>query len=199
MFTPQSHIKGLIFDLDGTLADTMPMHIESWMKAGEQHGVLITEKMIHDYAGVPTVQVIEIFNKEFEWNLDPYDFREAKNTIYLDLKAARGIEAITEVVQIADRYRSVYPLSVGTGSTRENAESALKALNISQWFMGLVSADDVTMHKPHPQTYLRCAEIMEVPPHTCHVFEDSPVGIQAALDAGMTATNIQTGEEFQPY
>ena len=105
MFTPQFHIQGLIFDLDGTLADTMPMHIESWIEAGDHHGVLITEKMIHDHAGVPTVQVIEIFNKDFAWNIDPYDFREVKNDIYLELKSNRGIGAINEVVEIAEKWR----------------------------------------------------------------------------------------------
>ena len=79
---PSPHIQGLIFDLDGTLADTMSLHIESWKVTGEAYKVTITEQMIQERAGTPTIQVIQQLNALLGWDIDPYEFRVKKNEIH---------------------------------------------------------------------------------------------------------------------
>ena len=186
------HIQGLIFDLDGTLADTMPIHIQAWQAAGRLYGVEITEAMVMKYAGSPTLEVVPKFNQEFGWDLDPTKVRFHKNEAYYQIKADLGkIRPITKVVNIAEEYRGKLPMAVGTGSTRENALVSLNDLGITDWFEGLVGANDINNPKPAPDTFLRCAEIIQKPPQKCLVFEDGAMGIEAALAAGMEVVDIR--------
>lgn len=194
-----SETRGLIFDLDGTLADTMWMHIEAWVEAGKTFGVIIDSGIINELAGTPTQPLVQIMNERFGWSLDTEQFEEIKDREYIRIKKAAGtIQSISHILDIARAYQDILPMSVGTGSTREDAELALADLQITHWFKGLVSADDIKKPKPHPETFLRCAEIIDVDPKYCQVFEDGPMGIKAALAAGMRATNILTGELLEP-
>ena len=196
---PSSSIKGLIFDLDGTLADTMPIHMEAWKRTGDEFDVTITEKMIIDRAGTPTVQVIEQLNDLFGWGIDPFVFRKAKNRNYQSVKESWGpIRPIHHVMEIANTYRSKLPMSIGTGSIRRNAEMALRDLGVSVWFSPVITAEDVLNHKPHPDTFLKCSSLMGIKPGECLVYEDGLMGIKAAVNAGMSAINIQTMEIFSP-
>ena len=196
---PQSHIKGLIFDLDGTLADTMPTHIDAWIAAGKEYGADITGQMIDDRAGTPTIQVVEDLNQTYGWDIDPYTFRDRRNEIYHTMKKKAGpIQPIQEIVEIAKSNHKVRPMGVGTGSIRSNASLALRELGITEWFDIIVTADDVDQPKPHPETFLRSVEHFGLQPHECLVYEDSPVGIKAARDGGIHAVNILTLEYFTP-
>jgi len=196
---PKSGIEGLIFDLDGTLADTMPLHIKAWIEMGQSLGVNITEQMIIDRAGTPTLQVVDQFNQLYGWDIDPTMFRKRKNTIYRQLKTESGaIQPVKQVVDLARSYKDMLPMSIGTGSVKENALMALEDLGIASWFEGMVTAEDVEMHKPHPDTFLACAELMNVKPSRCYVYEDGEMGIQAALAAGMSAVNVITFQVFSP-
>lgn len=196
---PQPHIKGLIFDLDGTLADTMPIHLKAWSAAGQLYGVDITDKMINDRAGTPTIQVIEQLNELNNWTIDPTEFRWKKNELYLSIKEQAGkVQPIDAVVEIARKYKGVLPMAVGTGSIRSNALSALNDLGITDWFETVVTADDVALHKPHPDTFLEGAKAIGISPKDCLVYEDGPMGIEAALAGGMSVVNIETLEIFHP-
>jgi beta-phosphoglucomutase-like phosphatase (HAD superfamily) len=122
-----------------------------------------------------------------------------KNKHYMAIKANNGkIKAIHNVLEVATQHRGVMPMSVGTGSIRSNALLALEEMNMSDWFEGLVTAEDVQRPKPHPETFIRCAEIIGVAPEHCQVFEDAAMGIKAGLAAGMKVVNIVTGELFMP-
>jgi len=193
---PSPSIKGLIFDLDGTLADTMPLHIDSWIQVGQEYGVGITAKMINDPAGT---EVIHDLNQIHGWTIDAYEFRWRKNDVYHEMKKAAGtIQPVKEIVEIARSNRGIRPMGVGTGSIKANAQLALSDLQISDWFEILVTADDVTDPKPHPETFLTCVQHFGLQPSECLVYEDSPVGIKAAVDGGMHAVNIETLEYFAP-
>jgi len=199
---PRPEIKGLIFDLDGTLADTMPMHIAAFIKVAEDYGVEMTAQMIHDRAGTPTLDVIKDLSQEYGWSmdpLDPHEFRSRKTEVYLEMKKKAGpIQPIAKMVEIAKANRSIRPMGIGTGTIRSNATLALRELEITDWFDIVVTADDVIDPKPHPETFLRCVEHFGLQPHECLVYEDSPVGIKAARDGGMHAANVVSLEYFAP-
>lgn len=196
---PSSEIKGLIFDLDGTLADTMPLHIDAWKQTGAHYDVTITPKMIEDRAGTPTIEVIQQLNELFGWKINPMEFRLKKNEIYIGLKKKAGkITPIQHIVDIAQRYKETLPMSIGTGSIRRNASLALEDLGIADWFQIMITADDVTDPKPHPETFLNCADHMKINPKDCLVYEDGPPGIEAALAAGMTAVHVDTFKIYRP-
>jgi len=196
---PGSKVKGLIFDLDGTLADTMPLHIEAWKATGEAFGVSITARMVEERAGTPTIQVIQQLNEVYNWRINSIDFRKKKNQVYLDLKKKNGkIRPVQRVVEVARSYYGKLPMAIGTGSIRYNATMALQDLGIADWFEVMITADDVTHPKPHAETFLKCAKHISVEPKNCMVYEDGPSGIEAALTAGMTVVNVDTFKIFHP-
>ncbi|MCB0839139.1 MAG: HAD-IA family hydrolase [Bacteroidetes bacterium] len=192
MINIPSHIRGLIFDLDGTLADTMPIHVQAWAEAGKLYGLTITGDMILPMAGMPTVAVVPELNKTFDWNLDPVEFRHHKNEAYYRIKADLGkVRPISHIVKIAESYKDNLPMAVGTGSSHENAIVSLNDLGITHWFKGVVGADDIQNPKPAPDTFLKCADMIKVHPRNCLVFEDGPMGIEAAKAAGMQVIDIR--------
>jgi beta-phosphoglucomutase family hydrolase len=187
-----SHIQGLIFDLDGTLADTMPIHIQAWKAAGKLYGLSIDEELIMSMAGMPTVSVVPVLNKKLGWDLDPVEFRFHKNEAYYRIKDEIGkVKPIVPIVEIAKAHYQRLPMAVGTGSSYKNAIISLDDLGITHWFKGVVGADNIQNPKPAPDTFLKCAEIIDIDPRECLVFEDGPMGIEAAKAAGMEVIDVR--------
>lgn len=184
-------IQALIFDLDGTLADTMTIHIAAWKEAGKKYGVTITDEMINRTAGRPTLAVVDILNEENGWNLIPQEIKTAKDVAYEELKVSMGVHPIPLVFEIASRYRNKLPMAIGTGSTRPRTEDTLGSLGIRDWFEVVITADDVQNFKPSPDTYLQCAAGMGIAPENCLVFEDADFGLQAGIDAGMRVVDVR--------
>lgn len=184
-------VKALIFDLDGTLADTMPIHIGAWKVAGQAFDVAITDEMILQRTGMPTVKVVSELNEAFGWNLVPAAVKAEKDKAYQPLKKEIGVHPIKPIFELAQQYKGTLPMAVGTGSTRKNAMDTLTALAIVDWFGAIITASDVENHKPHPQTYLRCAELLGIAPGDCLVFEDGDYGIQAGVAAGMRVIDVR--------
>jgi len=182
--------KALIFDLDGTLADTMPTHYRSWQIVAERHGFSFPEGLFYELAGVPTVRIAEILNERFGYKLDPEQMEEEKEGAYLALAQNRALP-IVPVVTTLREYAGRYPVACGTGNIREIAELTLKLLEIDDLLPILVTAEDVARTKPAPDTFLRCAELMGVAPEVCQVFEDGEPGLTAAKSAGMYPTDIR--------
>jgi len=150
-------------------------------------------------AGIPTRPLLALLNNQYGWSVDPIQFEEVKDHHYNIIKDAHGkIKPIPAVMRIVETYKKSLPMAVGTGSIRTDALLAIDELGITDLIKGLVSADDVTYPKPHPETFLTCAAIIGVAPAFCQVFEDSPKGVEAALAGGMMVTNILTGEFIKP-
>lgn len=185
-------IKALLFDLDGTLVDNMHLHIQAWVRAGKEFSIPITEEMIVINAGIPTKQLIRKLSDENNWTIDEKAFTTVKQRLYKEVKAAAGaIVKIEPIIAIAEYYRGKLPMTIGTGSSRGNAIAALEDARILDWFDLVISADDVTFPKPHPEVYLKGAEYVSVDPKHCLVFEDGDKGIESAIAAGMQWVDVR--------
>jgi beta-phosphoglucomutase-like phosphatase (HAD superfamily) len=188
----RSGVRGLIFDLDGTLADTMPYHFIGWKKACEKYGAHIDTKFLRKHTGSPgwiiaeeiikncglngSVTIDEIMNEKLK------EFYELQHLI-------KPIEPVTDIVK---NYYGILPMSVGTGGHREAVERTLEVTGLRKYFDIIVTANDVDSFKPHPETFLRCSELMKVEPRYIEVFEDAELGIEAAKNAGMIVTDVRS-------
>ena len=181
--------KGLIFDLDGTLADTMPTHYEAWVEVALLNGIDFTEKLFYELAGVPTFRIVSILNEKFAKLMDPETVHTLKEEAFL--KRIKQVTPIVKVLEVAQQNFGKMPMSIGTGGVPDIAKLTLEAINADQYFDIIVTARDVKNFKPAPDTFLLCAERMGIEPQYCQVFEDSDLGLQAALAAGMIATDIR--------
>lgn len=184
-----SKYKGLIFDLDGTLANSMPIHLKAWQKAGAKYGFTYSEKDLNNYAGKSGVEIVHLINEKQSVLLDPDLVIAEKESNFLDnLHLVKPIDAVFEV--FLKNYGSV-PMAVGTGSFRRIALQILENIGIKDKVTYLVTADDVEHHKPLPDTFLQCAELINLNPKDCLVFEDAELGFQAAHNAGMDYIDVR--------
>jgi beta-phosphoglucomutase family hydrolase len=181
--------KALIFDLDGTLVDSMPLHYEAWKEVCATKDLHFTEEEFYSLAGVPSDRIFEIINERHGTDFDPPGHSKLKEDIYLT--KIDKLKPVMPVYQLAIDNHGKLPMSIGTGSPGNHSWEAVKALGLDQYFDILVSKNDVKKGKPDPETFLKCAEAMNVEPQYCQVFEDGDPGIQAARSAGMMVTDIR--------
>jgi len=182
------HAKGLIFDLDGTLADTMPIHFVSWRNAAAIYGIDFTTELFAQLAGIPLYPTIEKLNEMFGTSIDPKEMGDIKEAEF-----EKNMHLTPEIKVVTDLVRANYgkiPMAIGTGGSRRLALKTLEVIGLDKYFDILVSSEDVTHYKPHPETFLKCAELMGIEPACCEVFEDGILGIQAAKKAGMMVVDV---------
>ncbi|MFV0505849.1 MAG: HAD family hydrolase [Bacteroidales bacterium] len=183
-----TYTKGLIFDLDGTLVDSMPLHYISWRDTCKEYGIDLTIDILKQMAGKPMVPSLKYLDKLFCTKLPIGEFSAKKESIvwtHID-----KIEIIPEVLEYVKYYHGKLPMSVGTGSTRKTATRILDNTGLNKYFTHLVCGDEVKKDKPDPETFLKCAELIKVEPTACVVFEDGQLGIDAANVAGMHAIDV---------
>jgi len=181
--------KALIFDLDGTLSNSLPVHVATWNQIGENYGFKFDPEIMMEMTGRPTIEFARHIVSRYKLAVDPEDIVRQKQTSFWDL--AHLLEPVEEVLSIVKEYHGKLPMAVGTGASRKSAEVQLGALGVTKYFDAIVSADDVTRHKPEPETFLECARQMNVEPEACQVFEDGDLGIEAAQKAGMIVTDVR--------
>lgn len=181
--------KGLIFDCDGTLADTMPLHYKAWTKTLENHGVIFTEKRFYELGGVPTDKILKILSDETGIELNILQLLEEKEERFLQV--LEQVKPIEIVVEIAKKARGKIPMAVATGGHRRNAERTLKIIGVLDWFETVVAAEDVPNHKPAPDPFLEAALRIGVDPKDCCGYEDTDLGMQSIRAAGMDAVDIR--------
>jgi beta-phosphoglucomutase family hydrolase len=180
--------KAIIFDLDGTLADTMPVHFLAYKHILAGYGIDFTPGLFATMAGIPAVGTIEKINELFGTSMDAAVVGHTKEREYE--KLMHNMKPVEPVVQLMKKYYGKLPMSVGTGGYHRLAWKTMEILGLDKYIDILVSGEDVTHPKPHPETFLKCAEKMGIAPEYCHVFEDAELGMQAAKSAGMEATLV---------
>jgi beta-phosphoglucomutase family hydrolase len=189
---PTPGYKALIFDLDGTLVDSMPAHFNAWCKAlaKQGHKGVFPEDVFYAMGGRPTRDIVETLNGEQDLGLDPVEIAHAKKRAYL--KNLDLVELIPEVAEIARAHRGKVPLAVASGGSRDVVEKTLQKLGISDWFDEVVSSSEVKNGKPAPDIFLEAASRLGVAPADCVVYEDARPGILAAREAGMEVIVVPT-------
>ena len=186
-----AHVRGLVFDCDGTIADTMPLHYRAWVAALNEHGHDFPEAMFYEMAGIPTVRIIELLNERHGWHIPVHEAADRKESLYEQLLPE--VVAIEPVVELVQHYAGKLPMAVATGGTRAICVKTLAAIDLLKHFREheIVTADDVKHGKPAPDIFLEAARRLGVPPGQCYAFEDAELGLQAARAAGMTAIDIR--------
>lgn len=182
----------LIFDMDGTLIDSGKLHEHAWTYALNKFDIPVDRPFMQSLAGVPTLQTIEIVIEKFAITINKplTDILQAKEQWVAEHNL--GYVKATSLADVAREYHGTKPMAVGTGANQKEAEEMLEACGIRSYFDHVVTSDHVKEYKPSPETFLLCASKLEVTPESCIVFEDSPLGIEAAERAGMASVNVQT-------
>ena len=186
---PPEPFGALIFDCDGTLADTMPGHFAAWVAALRAGGGDITEERFYQNAGVTSAAIIDALNRDFGYGLDIPKTVEAKERLYVE--GLREIEEITAVADIARAHAGKVPMAVASGGLRSVVHATLDALGLRPLFDAVVTAEDVVYGKPAPDIFLRAAELLGVAPKDCIVYEDGDPGIIAARAAGIRVVDVR--------
>ncbi len=187
--TVHPEAKGLIFDLDGTLSDSLPVHVATWNAVGKKYGFIFDPQIIYEMTGRPTIEFAKRIIEQYGVDENPEVLVKLKQESFW--KLAHLLKPIDQVVSLVKENFGKLPMTVGTGASRKSAEVQLKALNLTKYFDGIVSADEVILHKPQPETFLECAKIMNTEPQFCQVFEDGDLGITAAQTAKMIVTDVR--------
>lgn len=183
-------IQGLIFDCDGTLADTMPLHWKAWQLVTRKYELHFPEDRFYAMGGVPSRDILKMLSIEQGRALDPVQASKEKESAYLETLHLVG--PIHAVVGIARANRGKLPMAVASGGTRFVIEKVLAHLGIRELFGAVVTSEDVAYQKPAPDIFLEAARRIGVDPKRCRAFEDTDLGLTAIRAAGMDAVDVRT-------
>jgi beta-phosphoglucomutase-like phosphatase (HAD superfamily) len=184
LLIPDREFGAYIFDCDGTLADTMPLHYRAWTRLVTELGGSFPEELFYESGGKPTVQILRMLRDEHGLKVDDVErAAERKETYFLEMLPE--VKPIEPVIAIARRWYGIKPLAVASGGVRTQIEQTLDALGIRSLFSAVVCVEDYARGKPFPDPFLEAAKRLNVIAADCVAFEDSPLGVQAAVAAGM--------------
>lgn len=182
---PDGDFAGYIFDLDGTLVDTMPLHYRAWDAAMRKVGLTcpLDEELFYSLGGVPTQRVAELIAAHYHLTIDPHAVFEHKESLFRKLQT--DAKLIEPVVAIARRMALTHPVSIASGGPRDIVHRMLGLAGLAPLFQVVITPEDVEHGKPAPDMFLLAAQRMGVAPGKCLVFEDAEPGMRAAEAAGM--------------
>jgi beta-phosphoglucomutase family hydrolase len=181
--------RGIIFDCDGTLADTMPPHYEAWSATVRRYGLEMSEDRFYALGGWPTAKVAELLIGESGRSIDAVQLAHEKESLFESLiHLVRPIDPVAAVVR---QWHGKIPLAVATGATRVICERVLRQIGLLEYFDTVVTCDDVERHKPHPDIFLEAARRLKIEPAHCHVYEDTDPGVEAGRRGGMEVIDVR--------
>jgi HAD superfamily hydrolase (TIGR01509 family) len=185
---PPGPFAAYLFDCDGTIADSMPLHYIAWKKAlGEWH-CEFDEKLFYLWGGRPIAEIVSRLNERYGLSMPVEAVAHRKEALYFELLPQ--LKAVPEVLELIEAQQGRIPFAVVSGSTKESVTASLASLNLLDKFDAFVCAGDYTKSKPDPEAFLLAAAKLGVAPKDCLVFEDTAMGIQAATAAGMASVKI---------
>jgi beta-phosphoglucomutase-like phosphatase (HAD superfamily) len=184
-----SHIKGLVFDCDGTLADTMPLHWRAWQVIAKKYKLHFPEDRFYSLGGVPSRDILQMLAKEQGVTLNHIEAAHEKENAYLPLMSE--VEPIHAVVEIAKANFGKIPMAVASGGTEPIIVQVLEHLKIRHLFGAVVTSEMVKNQKPAPDIFIEAARRIGVDPKFCRAYEDTDLGMQAIRSAGMEAVDVR--------
>lgn len=186
----------IIFDMDGTLLDTMPNHVKAWQLTAEHFQFPFDRNWLHSLGGMPSYKIAGEVNKRYGLSLDQQAVSSFKMETFSTLPFSGS--PIMHTFEVFKLHQGKKPMAIGTGSQRDSALKLLSEAGVLEAFDCVVSATEITNHKPNPDTFLMAADKMGKQASRCVVFEDTKLGLQAAHAAGMDCYLV-TESEFEFY
>ena len=185
---PAGNFRAYLFDLDGTVADSMPLHLVSWQQATREIGGDFPTDLFWQWGGIPLPRTVAMLNERFGYTMDPAEVIHRKEQIYLTM--LDKLHPIASVAAHVAKQHGHLPMAIVSGSPRLTIERTLEALHMTDCFQAIVAAEDYTHGKPDPEPFLTAARLLDIPPADCLVFEDAEAGIQSAQAAGMQYVRV---------
>lgn len=185
---PIQPLGGIVFDCDGTLADTMPLHWLAWRATSDRHALGFTEDRFYALGGVPARDIVRMLALEQRRELDHLAIAKEKESAYL--KFLDQVRPIEPVVDIARSFHGKIPMAVASGGTSDIIDMVLRRLGIRELFAAVVTSEQVVRQKPAPDIFLEAARRIGVDPRQCRGYEDTELGMQAIRGAGMEAVHV---------
>lgn len=194
--------KAFLFDLNGTMIDDMNYHISAWQRILNELGANLTLERVKEECYGKNHELLERifpgrFSEEEKNEMSIQKEKQYQKDFFPHLKLINGLDKF-----LASAHNKGIKMAIGSAAIMFNIDFVLDNLGIRNHFQSLVSADDVTLSKPHPETYQKCAAQLGVNPADCIVFEDAPKGVESAANAGINCvvlTTMHTKEEFNMY
>ena len=186
--SPEGSFKAYLFDCDGTIADSMPLHYRAWKQALGEWKCDFDEKRFYEWGGMPIAEIIATLNQKHGLQMPVSQLAERKENLYYEL--LHELKAVPEVLEHIEDGHGRIPFAVVSGSTRDSVVASLTALQLLDRFDTLVCAGDYEKSKPDPEPFLCAAKRLDVAPEECLVFEDTDMGVQAAQAAGMAWVKV---------
>jgi beta-phosphoglucomutase family hydrolase len=190
---PAGPFGAYLFDCDGTIVDSMPLHYLAWSEILAEWGCVFDEDLFYSMGGMPVVEIVATLNRQHGLNMPVEAVAHRKEQLYYE--HLPQLQAVPEVLEHVELSYGKIPFAVVSGSTRDSVVKSLEILNIRDRFDTLVCAGEYRNSKPHPEPFLMAAERLGVAPEYCLVFEDTEMGIQAATAAGMASVKVPQPKE----
>lgn len=190
LILPPGPFDAFLFDCDGTIAHSMPLHYVAWCRAMEGWNCPFTEDLFYEWAGIPVPRTVEMLNEKFGLKMPPLEISRRREELYHEVLDRVG--PVASVVDTIHEHHGRIPFAVVSGSPRASVVKTLTTLGLLDRFETIVGAEDYSQGKPHPEPFLTAAHRLGVTPEKCLVFEDGEPGIVSAKAAGMAFVKIET-------
>lgn len=189
LIAPYPPYSALIFDCDGTIANTLPVHCQIWLGVFRSLGAEVSEPWYYDRTGLSAHELIQSFNQSFGYTIEPSMVEAERQQQFTNL--IHQVQAVEAVAAIARSHSGKVPMAVASNGQKSIVEPTVEAIGLRSLFDTIVTLDDVRNGKPDPDLFLLAAERMGVEPYDCIVYEDSDAGLEAARRAGMRWIDVR--------